>query len=315
MDNWDNTAQFKLIDFIMTVPEGITVTEVSSGDRLFGGSVSYHLDTDGKLRCVYFDTNENSDITISGTEFPAQVFNISFKIEEEITADKLTFAITGMSVKYSSDSYAEDGSMVVVKTEPKETDPENPGSGSGGGSGDVEIVVGVTYSAVELYKGDDIDLIPSTKKAVAIAVTGIDEFSTLVYNDGTNEIQFQYSSEITAETKIPTFVALVDASISMANFVNKDYLTINGTGIDASNILFGDTNADAAVNAQDALNVVNAWLRKDAAPTDSKILRMNVNGDSRINTYDALGIVEAYISGSDYGVVTRAANVANTANK
>ena len=36
---------------------------------------------------------------------------------------------------------------------------------------------------------------------------------------------------------------------------------------------------------------------------------MNVNGDSRINTFDALGIVEKFVSGSEYGVVTKAATI------
>jgi hypothetical protein len=97
----------------------------------------------------------------------------------------------------------------------------------------------------------------------------------------------------------------------MSSFINKDYFTVNGNGVDQSNIAFGDTNSDNVVNAQDALAVVDAWLRKGDAPTDSMILRMNVNGDSRINTFDALGIVEAFVNGSTYGVVTKAATVAN----
>ena len=44
-------------------------------------------------------------------------------------------------------------------------------------------------------------------------------------------------------------------------------------------------------------------------PTDAEILVMNVNGDSRINTFDALGIVEKFVSGSEYGVVTKAATI------
>ena len=95
----------------------------------------------------------------------------------------------------------------------------------------------------------------------------------------------------------------------MANFINKDYFTING-GADQNNIAFGDSNGDGVVNAQDALAVVDAWLRKGDTPTDSQILRMNVNGDSRLNTFDALGIVEAFVNGSTYGVVTKAATIA-----
>lgn len=307
IDKWDNEAGYKLVDFIMTIPEGLSVTGVTAGDRLGGGSVSYNLDTEGNLRCVYFDANENKTLTISGTEFPAEIFTISFKIEEAITAESLKIAIGGMSVKLSSES-TDEGSMIVVNTDPV-TDPE--GGTTGGGSGNVGVVTGISFSAVELYKGDNVDLIPETKKAVAVAVTGIDRFSTLVYNDGTNKIQFQYSDQITSKTNIPTFVALVDSEIVMTNFINKNYFTVNGDGVDQSNIAFGNTNGDGVVNAQDALAVVDAWLRKGDAPTDNLILRMNVNGDSRINTFDALGIVEAFVNSSTYGVVTKAATLAS----
>ena len=73
--------------------------------------------------------------------------------------------------------------------------------------------------------------------------------------------------------------------------------------------MFGDTNGDGVINAQDALNTVDAWLRKGDVPTDDQILTLNVNGDSRINTFDALGIVEKFVDGSDFGVVTKAATI------
>ena len=307
VDKWDNTAGFKLIDFLMTVPEGLSVTEVTAGDRLFGGEVSYNLDSDRNLRCVYFDANENNDLTVSGTEFPAEIFTISFKVDEVLTAETLSFSIDGMSVKLSSDS-SDEGSQIIVNTDPV-TDSE--GNVSGGGSGNTGVVDGISFSATALYTGDDVDLIPATKKAVAVAVTGIDDYSTLVYTDGTNTIQFQYSDQITKKTSIPTFIALVDAQIPMANFIDETKFTINGTNVDQSSIAFGNTNGDDTINAEDALAVVNAWLRKTDAPDDSMILRMNVNGDSRINTFDALGIVEAFVNNSTYGVVTKAAILAN----
>ena len=75
-------------------------------------------------------------------------------------------------------------------------------------------------------------------------------------------------------------------------------------------ILFGaQKRGDGVVNAQDALAVVDTWLRKGDAPTDDTILTMNVNGDSRINTFDALGIVEAFVNKTDYIVVTKAATI------
>ena len=103
------------------------------------------------------------------------------------------------------------------------------------------------------------------------------------------------------------YVALVDASIDMANFINQSYFTIAGGN--AAALTFGDSNGDGVINAQDALAAVDTWLRKGEEPTDDGILTLNVNGDSRINTFDALGIVEKFISGSEYGVVTKAATI------
>ena len=296
LDHWDNTAGYKLIDLIMNVPEGLSVTGVTAGSRLAGGEVSYHLDEDGKLRVVYFDATNHSDITVvgnaEGNAFPAQFFTVTFKVDAASAGEKKAIAISGMSVKLNSDS-SDENAMVVVETATA--------------AGNIEVVKGISYSAVCLYTGDDVDLIPTTQKAVAVAVVGIENATKLTYNDGTNQYVFKYSAEISEKSGIATYVALVDASIDMAQFVNK--LNFTFTEDAATSIMFGDTNGDGVVNAQDALNTVDAWLRKGDAPTDDQILTLNVNGDTRINTFDALGIVEKFVDGSDFGVVTKAATI------
>lgn len=300
IDQWDNDEAYKLIDFVMTVPDGLEVSSVTASSRLTGGSVSYNVDDSGKLRVVYFDANENTTLAVSGTEFPAELFTVTFKVAEEIAAGtKLNIALTGMSLKLTSDS-EDENSMVVVSTDASETTA----------SGTVTVVQGISFRAVCLYTGDDVDLIPSTKKAVAVAVTGITAGSKLTYNDGTNEIVFKYSPEITEKTGVSTYVALVDASVAMENFAKKVNYTV--ASAQADQVTFGDTNGDGVVNAQDALAEVNAWLRVGDELTDDDILTMNVNGDSRINTFDALGVVEAFVNGSDFGVVTKAARLATT---
>ena len=293
INNWDNDAGYKLIDFIVTVPDGVSVTGVTAGSRLAGGELSWNLEADtGKLRVVYFDANENTTLTVSGEEFPAELFTISFKAENVTSGSELDIAISGMSVKLTSDSSDEEA-MIVVNTD--------------SAKGTVDVVVGISFSAVCLYTGDDVDLIPSTKKAVAVAVTGITNGTKLTYNDGTNTVEFQYSAEITAKTGVATYVAIVDAAIDMANFINESYFTIPGGNADA--LTFGDSNGDGVINAQDALAAVNAWLRVGEELTDDDILILNVNGDSRINTFDALGIVEKFVNGSEYGVITKAATI------
>lgn len=300
IDKWDNEKKYKVIDFIMTVPEELEVTGVTPGANLSGGEVSYHLEEGtSKLRVVYMDTNHNNDLIVSGETFPTELFTISFKVKNDAAADEngntnsFDISVDGMSVKTSSDS-SDLNAMIVVNTEKA--------------YGSVAVVKGITYSAVCLYIGDDVDLIPSTKKAVAVAVTGISDNFELTYNDGTNTIEFKYSPEISTKTGVVSYVALVDASIAMENFVNKDYFTL--TEDTADTLTFGDSNADGVVNAQDALAAVNFWIRKGNAPSDDQILAVNVNGDSRLNTFDALGIVEAFVNKSEYTVVTKAATLA-----
>lgn len=296
LDRWDNEAGYKLIDFIMAIPEGLSVTGVTPSDRLSGGEISYHVEPEtGKLRVVYFDANENASLQISGTDFPAEVFTISFAVDGATAGTTLPVAITGMSVKLTSDS-SDENAMIIVNTDTA--------------NGSVQVVQGISFSAVMLYQGDDVDLIPATKKAVAVSVTGIAAEAKLQYNDGTNEISFLYSPEISQKTGVSSYVALVDASIDMANFIKADYFSISGTG--SEKIAFGDANDDGVINAQDALAAVDTWLRKTEEPTDIQILTLNVNSDSRINTFDALGIVEVFVNGGDYTVVTRASQLATT---
>ena len=291
LDQWDNTAGYKLIDFVMNVPEGLSVTGVTAGNRLGGGTVNYHLE-EGELRVVYFDANNHSDLTVTGNSFPALFFTVTFKVNSANEGDKLGINIGGMSIKLSSDS-TDENAMIVVET--------------ANATGTIAVVKGISYSAVCLYTGDDIDLIPSIKKAVAVSVVGIESATKLTYNDGTNEYEFKHSAEISEKTGVATYVALVDASIDMAQFVAKANFTF--TEEDAGEITFGDSNGDGVINAQDALAVVDTWLRKTDAPTDDEILALNVNSDSRINTFDALGIVEAFVDDSEYLIVTKAASL------
>ena len=294
INKWDNEAGYKLIDLIVNIPEGVSVTDVTASNRLEGGEIKWHVEEEtGKLRIVYFDANENKSLTITGEEFPAELFTIALKADSVAGGSKVNVAISGMSVKLTSDS-EDDASMVVVNTDTaKDT---------------TNVVVGISFSAKCLYTGDDVDIIPSTKKAVAVAITGIAKGAKLTFKDGETEIVFQYSEEITNKTGVSTYVALVDAEIDMAKFIDEKNFTIAAVS-EENAITFGDTNGDGVVNAEDALAAVNTWLRVGEEPTDIQILTMNVNGDSRINTYDALGIVEAFVNKTDYIVVTKAATI------
>ena len=293
VNGWDNEGGFKLIDLIVTVPEGLAVTNVTAGSRLVGGTISYNLASNGKLRIVYFDANANSDLTVSGETFPIELFNITFSVEDVTAGDVLDIAISDMSLKLNSDP-TDENSKVEIDTEDA--------------SGNVTVVEGRTFSAGVLYEGDGVDLIPADKKAVVVTVTDLEGAKKLIYNDGTNTIEFKYNAEISAKLGVTAYVALVDADIATENFENADYFTI--TEADADSITFGDINADGVINAQDALAAVDMWLRKGDAPTEADILSANVNGDSRIDTYDALAIVEAFVyDDRQYAIVTKATTI------
>ena len=294
---WKNENGYKLLDCIITIPAGVTVENVTVDEALSGGQLRWHLeDETGLLRLVYFDANQNSDLILSNPEELTALFTIHCAIGELEVGAQLNFAVSEMSLKKTADS-SDEAAADVVDTEEAEDA--------------AEVVEGISFSAGLLYQGDGVDLIPTNKKAVAVAVTGITAGTKLTYNDGTNTIEFVYSAEITAKTGVATYVALVDAAIVIENFANDDFYTFPGGN--ATTITYGDTNGDGVLNAQDALAVVDAWLRKGDAPTDDEILVMNVNGDSRINTFDALGIVEKFVTGSELGVITKAATI--TGNK
>lgn len=294
VNKWDGEAGYKLLDFIVSVPSALSVTGVTVSSRLSGGAVSWHLEQNtGKLRIVYFDANENRDLAVSGTQFPAELFTIGFALSRSSYNKSLPIAITGMSLKKSSDSTKQED-MLVVDT--------SAACGTVKTGKEDELVC----SAVCLYEGDGVDLIPTDKKAMAVAIAGA-TVTNLAFHDGTHSYTFCYSPEITEKVGVSTFVALVDASVESKAFANIENYATKTT---SPSILFGDANGDGLVNAQDALAAVDCWLRKSDAPTDSQILTLNVNGDSRINTFDALGIVEAFVNGDTCAVVTKAAILA-----
>ena len=277
VNGWSNQGAYKLIDLVVDVPAGLSVVNVAAGGRLGGGALSYHLN-DGKLRIVYFDANTNSDLTVSGETFPIELFDVTFRVEEADAADVLTVSVSDMSIKRSSDPTSQEAAVKINVEK---------------AVGSVTVVEGVTYSAKELYSGDGVDLIPADKKAVLVTVTMQDGIKKLTYNDGTNTVAFRYNAEISAKLGVPAYVALVDAAMNIEKFEAAENFTVEEA--DAESISFGDVNGDGVINAQDALAVVDLWLRRGDAPNDGVILRANVNGDGRIDTYDALSIVEAFV--------------------
>ena len=294
---WDAEAGYKLMDCIISVPSELSVTGVTVGGRVSGGQLSYNLEeSTGKLRIVYFDPQNGNNIAISGSSYPAEFLVIGFELRGGINTaitDSLSVAITGMSLKKNSQSDNADSMTIVDITKASDT---------------VKIVKGISYTAMVLYAGDDVDLISSSKTAIAIAVTGVDDGAKIMFNDGTNSISLRYSASISAKTGVSTYVCMT-ASSDLSAFTKASNYTVSDHKADS--ITFGDSNGDGIVNAQDALAAANLWLRKTDTPSDDEILSMNVNADARINTFDALGIVEHFVNGDEFAVVNKAATLKN----
>ena len=290
ISGWDNNVGYKLLDAIMTIPDVLEVTNVTMGNRISGGSVQWELEKEtGKLRIVYADLSQKSDLVIADGDAVAELMTIGLKIPAELDITKiksLPLAITGMSLKLNSDS-SDEAAIYIVDTSKTNCS--------------ISVVKGISYTVKQLYQGDGVDLIPENKIAIAVAVTGVETQAAISHSSG---VTLYYNVAITEKTGVTTYIALIEKGTALVEFVDADKYSF-GTGT-ANSLTFGDTNDDGVINAEDALAAVNAWLRKGDALTDRDILELNVNGDARINTFDALGIAEFFVDGSTFAVVTRA---------
>lgn len=295
LNTWDSEAGYKLMDCIVSIPNGIDVTSVIADSRLDGGELCcYFEESTGKLRIVYFDATNGNDISVSGNDFPAAVLTVGLKIKEAFDLsiiNEITVSVSGMSLKKNSQSDDPD-SMTIVNIQ---------------NAGDTAMLVkGVSFTAMTLYNGDGVDLISEDQVAVAVAVTGVEERAKILWNDGKQNIELLYNDAVSAKTGVPTYLCITSPKL-LSRFASAENYTVEEDT--ANTLTFGDINGDGVINAQDALSEVNAWLRKSDAPDEKEILAMNVNADARINTFDALGIVEYFVNGKEFSVIGKAATI------
>lgn len=298
LNKWDSEAGYKLMDCIVNIPNGIDVTGVTADNRLDGGELCYHFEeSTGKLRIVYFDPKNGNEISVSGNDFPAVVLTIGLKIKSSFDlsiTDELTVSVSGMSLKKNSQSDDPDSMTIVYIQNASDT---------------AMLVKGVSFTAMTLYTGDGVDLISEDQVAVAVAVTGVEEGTKILWNDGEKNVELFYNSAVSEKTGVTTYLCITSPN-RLSRFASaENYTVVNDT---ANTLTFGDINGDGVINAQDALAEVNAWLRKSDAPDEKGILAMNINADSRINTFDALGIVEYFVSGKEFTVIGKAAMIKNS---
>lgn len=300
---WDEQT-YKLLDCIVNIPAGLEVTSVAADSRLSGGALSWNTDSENKLRIVYNDANGLTTITVSGTDYPAPLFTIGLKTTSALTADSATVVIGGASLKLNSDSES-DASINILKIGTVADDQGNTGGATVNFTQPGEIVV----TAAELFIGDGVDIIPADKKGIVVSVNGLSASNVkLAYSKGDVSVDLLYSAEITALVGNISYVAVVGKDEPIDDYAVWSNYTADTTKT-AEPICFGDTNGDETVNAQDALNAINVWIRSKELTEDKDYLVYNVNSDARINTFDALGVEEAFVNSSSYKIITRAAGL------
>lgn len=162
----------------------------------------------------------------------------------------------------------------------------------------------INFSAVCLYKGDNTDIISSSEMAVAAAVKNSQHNVMITYDDGKHTAEFLYNESISEQIGFSVYTAIVDSDIDMNSFIESKNYIINKS-LSGEKILFGDTNGDGIINAQDALDSVNVWLGKKELADRRQILNYNVNSDGRINNLDALEIVDFFVNRTDFTITDK----------
>lgn len=296
------TDRYRAVNGMLQIPAGFAFVGMEATDNLTGGSLNStaQVGEDGILRFAYLKTDAVSGdaTTISQNNETDAVFNLKLSLKEALEPGSThqvvmqSFTATSSTEDGDTNSYAtvefditKAAATIIISTA---VQPEE-----------------ITAEAVELYVGNGLDLIPEDKKAVSVVFTNAPENADILFGDA----QLYYSPERSEKTGQVVYVGLVGADVDISS-MNVDstaaaeaVYTINGTG--RQEVLFGETNEDGIVNAADALNVLNGWLRNREVSADKDILRMNVTADGQIDTSDVLGIVDNFVNGRGFAVVNR----------
>jgi uncharacterized protein with PIN domain len=282
MTNGFPTGDYKIFDGLLNIPEQFEVVSVTASSRLTGGSLMWNVDAEDKLRFVCINT-DGGNIGLTGTDFPAELLTIGLRVKADVNVASTDISVGGATLKESSDlpAFVFDTSTAITTI----------------------AFTDVGISVRELFTGDGVDLIPSGRRAVAVLISDTPSVGARMTYKGTDLI---YSPEMTARHGMATYVLFTTPSESNADLLNFGNYSFGAfPGGTAATVRFGDTDGNGLINAQDALDVVAAWLRVTPVTTNMQILTMNVNSDSRINTFDALAIVEYYVSHMDFAILSQ----------
>lgn len=302
--NGIGSGQYRSVSGIIQIPEGFDYVGIEDMENLNGGNLNSTntIGVDGKLYIAYLktDASENDVTTISQNSEQDPVFTLTLKLKEEQEAgSKHEVRFKSFEAVKSIDG-DQDGAPNEYET--IAFDVTNAISTVTVSEGQAQEI---TAFANELYVGDGQDLIPENKKAVSITFTNVEQDANILYGD----VQLYYSAERSEKNGGIVYVGIVETTVDIAD-MNTDstestnaVYTITASG--KENICFGDTNDDENVNASDALNVLNAWLRNSSVSKDKQILVMNVTADGRIDTSDVLAVVDNFVNQRGFSVVNK----------
>jgi hypothetical protein len=298
-------GDYRLLNGIIEIPEALIVDEIMIPNTLTGGSLLWHYDpVDHVVRFVYTNTELNL-LEFRATTFEAELFSLQLRVHDDVDLDttvEATISIRSTDLKESSDAprFSFDVSEAWTTITFYEfvgggEDGDGEDDGNEGGDG-VEVT---TLSIREVFRGDGVDLIPADLRAMAVAVDNIPDGVKLIYRE---EFELYFSPQMTDKQGTLTYIFMVDVDESDDDLMDPaNYKMVKDTL--AETVVFGDTTGNGVVNAQDALNVLTAWLRVTEVETTRQILTMNVNADERIDSLDALAMMEYFVSHLEFVII------------
>lgn len=270
-------------EMVFDIPKDLEVKSVELENKSINSDNFDYNTVDGKLRLALTNSNDKP-LFVDESAGDKILANVTFKLKEDKNNGDVT------SVKASNLTLRGEDNLDIdydVK--------------------DVESKISFVKTNIvqafprELYISSGADVIPAGYKAYAIEFVGAEVNSSVKSN---NDNAIYYNSNFTTKNNKLTYVTLVKDTVTKEELSNIANYTLSNTKPDVENILtFGDINNNG-LDAQDALASVSSWLRKTEI-TSKGILTLNTSGDGAINTRDAIEIVDKFVSGKEFGILSK----------
>lgn len=270
-------------EMVVDIPTDLDVASVELNKAAMDGENFEYYVEDGKLRIVLTNSTDKP-LTLDSTDGNKIIATVTFKLKEgKNNGDTTTVKASRLTLRCNEKVDINYDVTDAVST--------------------ISFVVNDNIQAYarELYTSSGVDVIPEGYKAYAIEFIGEEaEFSV----KGNNELEVYYNSDLTTKNNKVTYVALVEDTITVEELGKmSNYIITYGAPEKSDTVVFGDINNDG-IDAQDALSVVSAWLRK-TKPTTKDMLSINVSADGEINTRDSIEIVDRFVSGKEFSILAK----------